>query len=488
MEAQWSPQSLAVFGLILVATFIVAWKGQRDTGLNAEDNIHKQRLNRWLVGLSAGATANSGFVVTGAVGLGYSYGLYWLLLPFGWFLGDLVFWHFFPHKIKAYGNSSNSTTLRNILTNDLPISRLHPLSIMTTAIVILCLGGYTMAQWVAGQKFLDGAFGLSQKITLVIFAATIIGYSSIGGFRGSVYADTFQAITRIIGTLIALFTVSWYAISENVAFSANIRSAGDDFLDLFGGGTLIGALGFVIGYAAASIGFGLGQPQVTSRYLAARDPQEAQAAKWIYIGFVQLTWATMTIFGVLLRGVMPGIKDPEKGLTIFVAATLPALLVGFIVADIFSSIASTVNGLLVAMAQTTRDVLRRKDGSLLPFWPIVLVEGMTTMLLATFLLESTTVFSLAITSVSLMAAGLAPAVAIKVLGIKHNVISITAGVFVGFTAALIWNFLGLSGVINESAIGIPIGFLVNCVLCFPSLTGKSSEHNAEATSYQGKNE
>jgi Na+/proline symporter len=481
MTAEWSPQSLGVFSLVLVATFVVAWKGNRDAPSDSENNIHKQGLNRWLLALSAGAAANSGFVVTGAVGLGYMYGMTWVLLPLSWLVGDLVFWHFFPHKITSYGHKSGSTTLRDIVSHQLPIGRYHPLAIATTAIVVVCLGGYTMAQWVAGQKFLDGAFGLSQTYTLIIFAAFIVAYSSIGQFRGSVYADTFQAITRVMGTIIALSTVAWHAITNSGAFSDNIRSVGPDFLNLFGESTFLGSLGFIVGYASAAIGFGLGQPQVTSRYLAARDPQETKAAKWIYILYVQLTWATMTIFGVILRGVMPDISDPEKGLTVFVAAALPPALVGLIVADIFGAIASTANSLLVAMAQATRDALPRKNGTLVPLWPIVLVEGTVTMVLAAIFLKHTTVFSLAITSVSLMAAGLAPAVAIKVLGLKHNASSITTAVFAGFASALVWNAKGLSGLINESAVGIPVGFLVNYLLSFNNAAVVTSlnhkEHN-----------
>ncbi len=165
-----------------------------------------------------------------------------------------------------------------------------------------------MAQWVAGQKFLEGALGLSGGWTLLIFAAVIIAYSVLGRFRGSVYTDTLQAVTRILGTLVALSTVCWEA-ARDPAVIERIRGAGEGFLNLFGNSTAASTVGFVLGYAAAALGFGLAQPQVTTRYMAASSPQEARAARWIYIGFVQFTWAAMTLFGVLLRGVMPNLPD-----------------------------------------------------------------------------------------------------------------------------------------------------------------------------------
>lgn len=464
MQTHWNFGALLVFGAVIVATFIAALRGRRDIQDDAESHISRQRLNRWLVGLSAGTAANSGFVVTGAVGLGYLFGIYWLLLPFAWFLGDLIFWHFFPHRINEYGAQANATTLADLITHDLPVGSLHPLKLASTVIVVLCLGGYTMAQWVAGQKFLDGALGISGRWTLLLFAGVIISYSLIGGFRGSVYADALQAVTRLLGTLVALGAVCWCAAVDSATFATNIQRAGDGFLDLLGGGTLVSAIGFVLGYICAAVGFGLGQPQITTRYLAASSPNEAQSARWIYIAFVQLTWTTMTLFGVLLRGVMPDISDPEKGLTVFVSATLPSLLVGLIVADIFSAIASTANSLLVAMAQAARDLFRRNRSGRIPLWPLCLSLGLVTMFGAMVLDGRARVFDLAITSVSLMAAGLAPAVAIKVLRWRHSARSLTAAVYVGFGAALAWKARGLSTTLNESAIGIMLGLLANFLL------------------------
>lgn len=485
MQTSWDIEALVVFGLVLVATFAAAWKGHRDAGDEVEADISKQRLNRWLVGLSAGATANSGFVVTGAVGLGYAYGIHWLLLPFAWLLGDLIFWKFFPHRINSYGRRANATTLAGLITHNLGVGRFHPVAVTSTAIVVVCLAGYTMAQWVAGQKFLDGAFGLSGDWTLILFAVLIIAYSSLGRFRGSVYADTFQAATRLLGTLIALCTVCWFVASDPTAFATNIQDAGEGFFDLLGGGTFVSAIGFVVGYAAAALGFGLGQPQVTSRYLAARSPRETRAAKWIYIGYVQLTWATMTVFGVLLRGVMPDIPDPEQGLTVFVSATLPSLLVGLIVADIFGAIASTANSLLVAMAQATRDLFGRERADRIPFWWITLGLGVVTMFAALALQGRTTVFDLAITSVSLMAAGLAPAVAVKVLRWRHSARSITAAMFVGFAAALTWKVGGFSAALNEAAIGITLGLLANYLLSRGTDDGQTDVSKRESALVKG---
>jgi Na+/proline symporter len=57
----------------------------------------------------------------------------------------------------------------------------------------------------AGQKFLEGASDYGGVASL--FAALIVIYTAVGGFRGSVYADTLQAMVRVIGTAIAIIAV-----------------------------------------------------------------------------------------------------------------------------------------------------------------------------------------------------------------------------------------------------------------------------------------
>jgi Na+/proline symporter len=196
--------SIAIFAIALVGTFIVSYLGRRHARRFDSEALSGQRLNKWLVGLSAGATANSGFVVTGAVGLGYTMGAQWLLLPLGWLLGDILFWSIFPNRINQVGTAAKASTLTDVIVHGLGPKYERRLKVLIALIVLVCLGGYVAAQWLAGQKFLQGAFGFGSTLSLVLFAALIVIYTSLGGFRGSVYADTFQAAIRIVGTVIAM--------------------------------------------------------------------------------------------------------------------------------------------------------------------------------------------------------------------------------------------------------------------------------------------
>jgi sodium/proline symporter len=451
-----------VFGATLIATFAAAFLARRHSVRDRDDGLAEIKLNRWLIGLSAGTTANSGFIVTGAVGLGYAYGLQWVLLPISWLLGDLVFWYFFPARINAVGRESHTTTLSELLTYTLPGRMASAVAVLCSIVILICLGGYTSAQWLAGEKFLSGAFALPEWAALGLFGLVIIAYSSIGGFRGSVYTDTLQAFIRVVGTLVALVAITWFAMADRTAFSRNIGSAGESFLNLFPGG-LATTAGFVLGFAGAAIGFGLGQPQIVSRYLAGSSPAETRSAWWIYIGFVQFTWIAMTVFGVALRGVMPGITDPETGLSVFFQKNLGMIVTGIIAADVFATIASTANGLLVAMAQSvTHDLAPRilpGKRTNVPFSAITFLIGIATMALSLIIKGS--VFSVALSSVSLIGAGLAAPVLIKVVRWRHSAFSLFCAIISGVTSAVLWKQFGLASLINEAGVGIGVGLLTN---------------------------
>lgn len=456
--------SVVIFLLALGATFLASYLGRRHAKKLASDVLSAQRLNKWLVGLSAGATGNSAFIVTGAVGLGYSLGVQSLLLPFAWLIGDIVFWAIFPAKINRVGREAKAATLADVIASPLPPSARRAIKLLTAILVLICLAGYLAGQWLAGEKFLEGAFRFPSFVSLVLFATLIVFYTAIGGFRGSVYADTLQAIIRIVGTAVALAAVILVADWHNDAFQQNIGGAGPDFLKLFPKG-LAAAVAYVIGFAAAALGFELGQPQLITRYLAGESPAETRSAWWIFIGFVQFTWVCMTIFGIILRGVMPALPDPEAGLSIFFRTDVGPILTGIIVADIFATIAATSNSLLVVMAQTAKfDLLESLLASarVLPLWPIVAVLGVVSMAISAVLNRS--VAGLVLSSISLLGAGLAPAMMIRVLGWRHTGPSLVLSIISGFAVAAIWKFFGAVTVINEAVPGILTGLSVNFII------------------------
>jgi hypothetical protein len=71
---------------------------------------------------------------------------------------------------------------------------------------------------------------------------------------------------------------------------------------------------------------------------------------------------------------------------------------------------------------------------------------------------------LALSSVGMMGAGLAPAMIIQVLGWRHSSRSLLLSIIVGFGTAAVWTYRGYNGFINVAAPGIIAGLAVNLIL------------------------
>lgn len=135
-----------IFLITLAATFGAAFLARRHSTKDTDHGLAEIKLNRWLVALSAGTTANSGFIVTAAVGLGYTYGLQWILLPLSWLLGDLLFWYVFPARINNLGRESQATTLSELLTHKLSGRAASAVAVLCALVILVCLAGYISAQ------------------------------------------------------------------------------------------------------------------------------------------------------------------------------------------------------------------------------------------------------------------------------------------------------------------------------------------------------
>jgi Na+/proline symporter len=460
--------SLIIFSLFILLLFIVGlWAFFRRKGNDNEDYFLAGRtLNWYLVAISAGATANSGFIVTGAVGLGYTYGVSSILLPLSWFLGDLVFWNVFPHKINALSRNENAKTIADFLTFDF-VKGAKTISIITGLILIFATATYTIAQWAAAAITFTGFYNISVTTGIIIAGTLVTLYCIFGGFRSSVYVDLVQGAFMVLLTTVSLIFCLW-KIGGFGALATNPSLINDGYLNLFKGLGVITALGFIIGWAFASLGFGLSQPHIIDKYFAGRTEAEVKRAKWLYLLFVQYTWVGMTFLGVLIKYLIPDMENAEAALSILVSRHSSQILKGIIVCGVFATIASTADSLLIAASNSIRnDVLSNLAPKLK--YPrffnqfLTLFVAVATITTAV-IFDKSSVFDLAVFAI-LLSATISPAMIIKIFGFRNNYISLSFCIIAALGAALIWQrVLNLNGFMNQAIIGILIGLLVNYVV------------------------
>ena len=110
--------SFGCFILLFIVIGVVA--SRRGTGTESDYILGSRSFGRIFIGLSAGSASASGFLMVGASGSGYAIGLSALVIPIGYFLGDLVFWLFFPARLNRV---SRTYALRKKFSSSVIIER-----------------------------------------------------------------------------------------------------------------------------------------------------------------------------------------------------------------------------------------------------------------------------------------------------------------------------------------------------------------------------
>ncbi|MEM9539742.1 MAG: hypothetical protein AAGA60_09540 [Cyanobacteria bacterium P01_E01_bin.42] len=205
------------------------------------------------------------------------------------------------------------------------------------------------------------------------------------------------------------------------------------------------------------------------RLLASRSPEEAKAAKWTYIGYVYSTWTAMMLFGIICRVLVPSLEDPEQALPLYALENFHPLLVGVILAGIFSAIASTADSLiLIVSSALARDIspafhrrMSRKYGIRYEQFMTLLVGAIA--LIGTMFI-SASVFSLVLFVSGAVGGSLGPAMLIILLGRRTHYVALSLTMVSGMITCIGWQAIGWSATLNETFPGFAIALCLHEVL------------------------
>lgn len=458
--------SLIIFIAFLVLLLSVSYYAaqKKVSVVNDDFFLSNRSLNKYLISISAGAAANSGFIVTGAVGLGYAYGISSLLLPLSWFLGELTFWQVFPHRLNNLSKKKDIKTISQFLTYDITKGK-STIQILGSIILVFATATYAIAQWKASAVTFTGFYNISTTQGILLSGIIVTTYCLFAGFRSSVTANIVQGCFMILLTTVALI-FCFVQIGGISSFVNNPIFNEAGFSNLFNGLPFWGAIAFIVGWACAGAGFGLSQPQIIDKYFAGKSESEVKSAKWLYLIFVQYTWAGMTFLGVLIKCLITDLSDNEAALPKLVSQFSNQPLKGLVVVGVFATIASTADSLIIAISNSIRnDILKTLFPKIV--FPKYIDRALTflvsaaTIFLATLLLKYS-VYDLAVFAI-LLAAIISPAMIIKVFHLPNNAISLFTCLLTATIAALTWKYLKLDATINQTIIGIVTGLVFNYI-------------------------
>ncbi len=435
-----------------------AWKSR---GTRHDYYLASGTVKPWLVGLSAVATNNSGYMFIGVIGYTYSVGLAAIWLMCGWIAGDFLASLFVHARLRVATSMSDEVSYAGVLSN-WSGSNNRLLQRVIGAISLLFLLAYASAQLIAGSKALHVLFEWPPWAGACIGAFLVMIYCFAGGIRASIWTDAAQSLVMIVAMAVLLLSAvaSMGGVEMSIARMQQINGFLDWFpKDLVFPG-LAGSVLFVIGWVFAGLSV-IGQPHIMVRFMTLDDVDKMyQARFWYYlwfIGFYSLATCVGLISRIYLTDV--GAFDAELALPTMALQLLPPELVGLVLAGIFAATMSTADSLLLSCsAAVTHDLFPHKIENTVLIKLTTLFVTFCALLWA--LLSNQSVFSLVVMAWSGLASAFAPLLIVLCLGGRPSQTQSITAVVTGLAVALLWRYQGWHLATYEGMAGILAGLLI----------------------------
>lgn len=434
---------------------------------NADYLVAGRSVSPWLVGFSAMATNNSGYMFIGAIGYIYKDGLQAFWVMFAWMLGDFLASFVIHRRMRDVAEERGSLSFGSL------ISRwsggdFRVVKAIAGLITVAFLGAYAAAQFKAGGKALHVIFEWPEWIGTVSGAIIVLIYCLSGGIRASIWTDAAQTTVMFIAMALMLF-VGIRELGGLAVWQSRLTEVAPGYLnwfpsDVYQGGTPSIGL-FVLGFILGGIGI-VAQPHIMIRFMAlddARNMTKARATYYgLYLSFCILTFST----GLTARLLFPELDafDPELALPRMAARLLPEFLIGLVLAGVFSASMSTADSqILSCSAAVTGEILGREDETSLVVTKLATL-AVTLIALAIALLGFESVFKLVLFSWSVLASAFAPLILLYAFGARLDEPRALVVMATGVGVSLGWRALGWGAIIYDAGPAMILAVLLGLAI------------------------
>ncbi len=334
-------------------------------------------MGPWVTAMSAQASDMSGWLLMGFPGSIFAFGMGKVWIGIGLALGTILNWIFVAGRLRRFSEASgDAITLPQYLTNRFASSN-PALKIACAVVFLVAFTVYVASGFVAGTNVFVSvcpALRGHELLAMEIFAALILCYTFLGGYKAVCWTDFFQGIMMLCALLLVPIAMKAGgafdpALSEKAWTITNDAGEVVKEIPAFGSSPwsaswndIVSGLGWGLGY--------FGMPHILVRFMGIKDPKQVKASAWIACIWVVLALGAAIAVAILGRTFLlqtPGgtVALAEKlfpTLTqqmVFVAivnAIFPAFIAGILLAAIIAASMSTADSqLLVASSAFSSD-------------------------------------------------------------------------------------------------------------------------------------
>lgn len=347
---------VVVLGIGLFFFFRTKSGGEKDYFLGGRS------MGPWVTAMSAQASDMSGWLLMGFPGSILAFGMGKVWIGIGLALGTSLNWIFVAKRLRRFSKAANdSITLPQYLSNRF-LTKSPVLQIICAVVFLVFFTVYVASSFVAGAKvFTQVVPSLSEKTALLIFAAIIIAYTFLGGFKAVCWTDFFQGLMMLVALLAVPLVILF---TENVDFSVLSTPLlnPDGTENLFNANPFKASWQDIVSGLAWGLGY-FGMPHILVRFMSIKNSKLIKKSATIGIVWVILSLGAAIAIAFLGRIVVGGELVPAGNQQlIFISLVkryFPAFIAGLLLSAIVAAAMSTADSqLLVASSSFTSDIYK----------------------------------------------------------------------------------------------------------------------------------
>jgi len=343
--------------MIIYMTLLILWGIYQGRKVKTGEDyaIASRKLPGWIAALSERATGESSWALLGLPGAAYATGLTEIWTAIGCVTGIIVAWSAIAWRLRDAAEKYRVNTFTEFIAKkhgDLSIK----LRVVGSSTIVFFFFFYVGAQFLGGGKTLHAMFNIEPEWGMLITAAIIIPYTIYGGFRSVVYTDVIQAIVMITTLIVGPVVGIIYIANSPDLFAQSIpealSNAGPAYNSLIESASGFGAGIVIAGGFSWFFGYLGGQPQLSMRFMAIKNPKQAKKARNIgiawtviaYIGALSIGWIGIALFGP------DGLEDQEYVMPAVLLEIFPPAIAAILITGAIAAMVSTADSLLILSA------------------------------------------------------------------------------------------------------------------------------------------
>ena len=326
-------------------------------------------MGPWVTAMSAQASDMSAWLLMGLPGSILAFGLGQAWIGIGLAIGTALNWILVARRLRRFSQAAgDSITLPQYLSNRF-LTKSKTLQIICAIVFLVCFTLYVASAFVAGANVFTSLFQIEKSLAMLIFAAILIVYTFLGGYKAVCWTDFFQGMLMLVAVLTVPIVIAFTRdLDFNVLNDVVIANDGTSYSfikNLFSAppAEIASGLAWGLGY--------FGMPHILVRFMAIKKPSMVKKSATVAIVWVVLALVAVIVialFGRVLIGAELLADGQQSMVFVELSRSLfPPVVSGVLLAAIIAASMSTADSqLLVASSSFTSDIYKpilRKNAS-----------------------------------------------------------------------------------------------------------------------------